>query len=286
MIDISIIIPHKNSAELLTRCLESIPVSDNKEIIIVDDNSDKYALDFDHFPGKKRRDTKIIYTKEGKGAGYARNVGMSIASGEWVIFADADDYFATDAFDVFDKYTKTDNDLIFFGVRSVMSKNLMIPSRRTDYYQKLMNEPDINMIRYKSNVPWGKMIRRKVIASNDLKFDETMVANDAYFSCMLSIKAQKVERDLHIVYYCTEGNSTLKMRHQSKSDRITRYKATIKCDRLLKAHHLQMYNNYPSTWLFKSSKIKDWLPLPYLIQYLIFFKKKALTDAYWFLKYH
>ena len=36
MIYISIIIPHKNSAELLTRCLESIPVSDNKEIIIVD----------------------------------------------------------------------------------------------------------------------------------------------------------------------------------------------------------------------------------------------------------
>src|SRR5574344_607096 len=286
MIDISIIIPHKNSAELLTRCLESIPVSDNKEIIIVDDNSDKYALDFDHFTGKKRRDTKIIYTKEGKGAGYARNVGMSIASGEWVIFADADDYFATDAFDVFDKYTKTDNDLIFFGVRSVMSKNLMIPSRRTDYYQKLMNEPDINMIRYKLNVPWGKMIRRKVIADNDLKFNETMVANDAYFSCLLSIKAQKVEKDLHIVYYCTESDSTLKMRHQSKSDRITRFKATIQCDRLLKAHNLQIYYNIPSFWLFKSSNIKDWLPLPFLIQHLAFFKKKAISDAYWFLKYN
>src|SRR5574344_561553 len=286
MIDISIIIHHKNSAEVLTRCLESIPVSDNQEIIIVDDNSNQDAVDFDHFPGKKRRDTKIIYTKEGKGAGYARNVGMGIASGEWVIFADADDYFATDAFDVFDKYTKTDNDLIFFDVRSVMSKNLMTPSRRTDYYQKMMNEPDINMIRYKSNVPWGKMIRRKVITDNNLKFDETLVANDAYFSCILGIKAKKVERDPHIVYYCTENVSSLIMRHQSKSDRITRFKVTIKCDKLLKAHHLQKYYFYPSVWLFRSSKNKDWLPLPYQIQYLAFVKKKAISDAYWFLKYH
>lgn len=38
-INYSIIIPHKNSAGLLQRCLDSIPQRDDIQIIIIDDNS-------------------------------------------------------------------------------------------------------------------------------------------------------------------------------------------------------------------------------------------------------
>ena len=39
MIDISVIIPHKNIPKELKRCLDSIPILSNVEVIIVDDNS-------------------------------------------------------------------------------------------------------------------------------------------------------------------------------------------------------------------------------------------------------
>ena len=67
----TIIIPHKNSPKLLQRCLDSIPHRDDLHIIVVDDNSDPDIVDFKLFPGLDRNDVDVIFTKEGKGAGYA-----------------------------------------------------------------------------------------------------------------------------------------------------------------------------------------------------------------------
>ena len=50
MINYSVIIPHKNIPKLLQRCLDSIPVRDDLQVIVVDDNSDLDVVDFSHFP--------------------------------------------------------------------------------------------------------------------------------------------------------------------------------------------------------------------------------------------
>ena len=47
----SVIIPHKNTPELLQRCLASIPKRVDIQVIVVDDNSDLDKVDFYHFPG-------------------------------------------------------------------------------------------------------------------------------------------------------------------------------------------------------------------------------------------
>lgn len=51
----SFIIPHKNSPDLLNRCIQSIPKRDDIEIIIVDDNSDKNTS-----PQIDEKDERII----------------------------------------------------------------------------------------------------------------------------------------------------------------------------------------------------------------------------------
>ena len=89
----SIIIPHKNIPSLLQRCLDSIPKRDDVQIIVVDDNSNPQKVDFEKFPGLDKPNTEAYFDKSGKGAGRARNVGLKHAKGEWVIFADCDDYF-------------------------------------------------------------------------------------------------------------------------------------------------------------------------------------------------
>ena len=89
----SFIIPHKNVPELLKKLLDSIPVRDDTEVIVVDDHSDPSIVDFVNFPGLKRRNTKCIFLDESRGAGYARNVGIDNASGKWLLFADSDDSY-------------------------------------------------------------------------------------------------------------------------------------------------------------------------------------------------
>ena len=81
----SIIIPHKNIPQLLQRCLDSIPFRGDVQVIVVDDNSDSSIVNFENFPGIKRPNIEVYLTKEGRGAGYARNVGLQHVKGKWIL---------------------------------------------------------------------------------------------------------------------------------------------------------------------------------------------------------
>ena len=85
MKNFSIIIPHKNLPHLLQRCLDSIPARDDLEIIVVDDDSSEELVDFKSFPGTDRPDVKVIFDKQSKGAGAARNIGINKATGKWLL---------------------------------------------------------------------------------------------------------------------------------------------------------------------------------------------------------
>lgn len=110
----SIIIPHYNSPKLLHRMLGSIPERNDIQVIVVDDASteENVALlrDMQH------RNLELYLEKENHGAGYARNIGLDKAQGKWIIVADADDVFASNAFDIFDKYKDTDIDYLGFCI--------------------------------------------------------------------------------------------------------------------------------------------------------------------------
>lgn len=101
---------------LLERCLCSIPTWDEIQIIIIDDNSNSESVDF-LISGKRQKNTEVLFTKEGKGAGYARNIGLSHARGKWIIFADADDFFTADCFTILNEYMDSPHEVIYFNVR-------------------------------------------------------------------------------------------------------------------------------------------------------------------------
>ena len=153
----SIIIPHKNIPLLLQRCLDSIPQREDIQIIVVDDNSSSDIVDFSNFPGRNKVGVEIILTKEGKGAGYARNCGLKHVRGEWLIFADADDFFLRDFLDVLDAYRNTDYDLIVFRAESVDSDTLAPVISRQNNYEKIAENMDLEILKYRNDVPWAKM---------------------------------------------------------------------------------------------------------------------------------
>jgi len=138
-INYSIIIPHKNSAGLLQRCLDSIPQRDDIQIIIIDDNSlnIKKLRDIE----KKYSYVEMIYTKEGRGAGYARNVGLKQIKGKWVLFADADDFYNKNAFSILDNYINSDNDIIYFFANS-LDVNTLLPTPREKGLQNIYEKYD------------------------------------------------------------------------------------------------------------------------------------------------
>ena len=140
MTNYSIIIPHKDSAELLAYCLSSIPVREDVQVIVVDDNSDPQKVDFEHFPKWEGKHYEYYLTKEGKGAGYARNVGLNHAVGKWILFVDADDYLLPTINSIFDECITSEADIIYFRPKAVMLEDRKSHSGRADWYNNLIDE--------------------------------------------------------------------------------------------------------------------------------------------------
>ena len=102
MINYTFIIPTRNIPLLLNRCLNSIPLRNDIQIIVVDDNSDPKIVNQDNFPFKNRKNVEVIFNKYSKGAGYARNLGLQLAKGKWLLFPDADDFYVDGFIDILD----------------------------------------------------------------------------------------------------------------------------------------------------------------------------------------
>lgn len=190
----TIIIPNKNNKVLLDRLLDSIPMRDDIQIVIVDDNSDN--MDFNDYPGQGRNNVIHIFTKEGKGAGYARNVGINYAIGDWILFADSDDFYVKGAFDILDTYTSNISyDVIYYNIESVNSLTFEKSDRNKNYskYIKMYldnKDPSGEYIRFRKWEPWNKLINRDFLIKNNIRCDEIPRCNDMMLSLLISYHAK------------------------------------------------------------------------------------------------
>ncbi|MFC1580657.1 glycosyltransferase [Thermodesulfobacteriota bacterium] len=92
-IGISIIIPIYNSANTLTKCLSGLSkcFSGDIEIILVDNNSTDNSLQVcNHFKSRYPKENIIVVEEMKKGPAAARNSGVAKATGDWLLFTDAD----------------------------------------------------------------------------------------------------------------------------------------------------------------------------------------------------
>lgn len=189
----SFIIPHRNCPELLQRCLDSIPKQESIQIVVVDDNSNPSVVDFNHFPGKDRDDVEIVFTKEGKGAGYARNIGLDYAKGDWVLFADADDYFySQELIKLLAMDYPEDAVVILYQSRfyredgsSYIYPEDVAPDDSNESLFKVCY--DTNVLCRKAVTPWAKMVRRDHLEKFHIRFDEVKWGNDVMYSTRLSL---------------------------------------------------------------------------------------------------
>jgi glycosyltransferase involved in cell wall biosynthesis len=181
----------------------SIPDRNDIEIIIVDDNSDAEIVDFENFPGKNANNYKVIFTKEGKGAGYARNQGIKYASGKWLMFADSDDFYEPGAFEILDKNLDSKLDVLFFASTSRNSETLEVSNERRVYSNEMVLNFDEKeylttlKIKYHNSAPWNKVIKRKLVINNEIRFDEIKMNNDVFFAINVGkhIQNYKVIKD-------------------------------------------------------------------------------------------
>lgn len=199
---VSIIIPVYNAKKYIHRCVASILAvnSNDLELILVDDGSSDgtteecYAL--------KEKDSRIrVIKKQNEGVSSARNKGLAIAVGKYIMFADADDYYITGRLEAILDILKT-NDRIecaFFNYQIEYKNNRIPINMEEDQY--LTSKPVSYIAKeywnlYKKGVinpVWNKIYRLDIIKKNDINFDwkitmgEDGLFNLNYFSCCKNI---------------------------------------------------------------------------------------------------
>ena len=248
----SIIIPHKDTPELLQRMLDSIPLRDDLEVIIVDDNSNTKVVDFECFPGRSRPNTQIFFTKKGKGAGYARNVGIEHANGEWLIFADADDFFAERFENLLIEYYKSKADIIYIKHKDVLSDNILIERNRCHEFNDVMTndwpkEEKELFFRCRHNVPWAKMVKKDLVDRCRLRYEEVKYSNDIVFNINAGCLANSVQLVNQCFYVLTEREGSLTSGNcQTIEELLQRAEAHIKMQAIIEQYGY--YKESPVMW--------------------------------------
>ena len=237
----SFIIPHKNIPSLLKRCLDSIPSRPDIEIIIVDDNSNEESIE--ELKKVSRDNLQIIYTKEGKGAGYARNIGLNSAHGKWILFADADDYYEPELNCFLNDSVQYDADIIYFNARSegylhnrVSHLNYFIDLRNNDLKRAEF------LLKYAFGEPWCKMVKRELINKNSIRFEEIPIHNDTQYSYLAGFFAKKIHIDERTLYTTTNQPKSVS-KQESKKNTLVRTKVFAKKNAFLKKNNINYHDD-------------------------------------------
>ena len=115
---ISVIIPVYNVAEYIDRCVDSLlsQTYSNIEIILINDGSTDNSSEVCHRLGDRHSDKIKVIDQENKGVSAARNAGLDIANGEYIVFVDADDWVSNKYVEkLYTAITENDSDLAFCG---------------------------------------------------------------------------------------------------------------------------------------------------------------------------
>lgn len=255
----SIIIPHYNIPELLVRCLKSIPIRKDIQVIVVDDrspNADTYKEQFPEF--FSRPYLEWYSTPQGGSAGRARNIGLQHAKGKWLIFVDSDDLLTDNAEILLDEITDRTEDILFFDTISVMCYDLTKPSNR-NFYHKYFEQYEIDKeesnFRYRFHSLWGKVFKADFIEKYHVHFDETRYSNDVMFSVAAGVYAQKIAIDSRVLFIVTERDGSLASNQYgktiSKTECKIRLSVAIGVRELLEKNNLYNEENQVYSYMCK-----------------------------------
>ncbi len=179
---ISIIIPAYNSEKTIEKSILSALSSsyEKLEILVVNDGSSDGTADLVKRISNSDARVKLI-SKENGGVSSARNKGLDLASGDIIMFLDADDTYAFEFCEkVVSCYANCQSDLVFAGYREIFNdkaKNVICPfeqeiSGKANIRQKIIIDHYQSGLNGYIGAVWCCAFRADLIRQNNIRFHE------------------------------------------------------------------------------------------------------------------
>lgn len=214
---ISIIVPVYNAEKYLENCLKSIleQTYTNLEIILVDDGSKDNSANICDEYAKKDERIKVVHEQNG-GVSKARNTGIDIATGKYLMFIDADDFYEKNSCEVlYNEISSKDADYVIGNYIHTNSAGEKWPKALFD--TEVYNNFELSIKDYRksffvmNSVVWNKIFKKEFIEKYNLRFVEGAIAEDAIFSIFCYVNAKKAYYISNVVYNYrqNENNSSI-----------------------------------------------------------------------------
>ena len=168
----SIIIAAYNAEEYLERCLLSVlnQTFNDYEVVLINDGSNDNT---ENICGRFREDKKLkYYYKENSGVVEARNYGFNKASGQYILYVDADDYIENNLLSNIYEYNKDRAlDIVFYGYV------IEYPDKKIEKRAGIFNQDEIIREMIDNNIlnfTWSKVYKKETAEANGIKFDNNV----------------------------------------------------------------------------------------------------------------
>lgn len=223
---VSVIIPIYNTAQYLEKCISSIlkqTYTDFELIAINDGSSDGSEDIIKKFIAVESR---IVYRDfNNAGVGASRNRGLDVATGEYVIFIDSDDWVDPDFIkDFVVNIISQNNRLVVQDLKEVDKQ--MVARNVQGYNNQLLKIPQdlelfIGNFRFTQGYPWNKFYKLSIIKDNNIRFVEGPVMNEDELFYMDYIK--------HIdeIYFLAKDNYNYLQRSNSMTSKLFTFSEAI-----------------------------------------------------------
>lgn len=244
---ISVIITVYNCERYIDACARSLfgQTLDYIEYIFVNDDTPDNSIQIlkdvvNDYPHRKS-ETKIINLEKNGGVANARQIGISLATGEYVIHTDSDDWVDKDMYKrLYDKAKETDADIVGCNFRHEFS------DLQYDFHQQYVDTMEENIRRLINGKIFPSLCtsltRRSLITENDITFPIGLnMGEDLFFNLQLYLHAQKiVSMDWAPYHYRHTEDSSCVQRTKRSVDSDIKIAGLI--ETFMKVHGL--YNQY------------------------------------------
>ena len=221
---ISVIIPVYNAEKYIRETLDSIIKQSykNLEIILIDNGSKDRSPDIIQKYEAKYPEIHMI-EESGKGPGASRNRGLKLAKGDYIVFADADDYLPDK--EIFCKYInlaeQTDADIVVSNYARLW-KDKILPA--TKHQSFALCSPSSEEFRFQGffsvgtlSYVWGKLYRREFLRKYQVTFTDLSYAEDKLFNMQCYICDAKYVFLEDIGYIYRKNDQSVSWQYRSDS---------------------------------------------------------------------
>lgn len=213
-VKVSVIVPIYNVEEYLPKCVLSIQNQSygNLEIILVDDGSpDKCGDICEEYKLKDER-IKVVHKPNG-GLSDARNAGMEVATGEYYVFIDSDDYIHPQMIEkLIEARDKTGADIVVSGLKYVgENENVDYETIGNVHITEIVSDEDRILYFYEKKyvefvVAWNKLYPADYF--ENIKYPKGKIHEDEFTTYKLLEKADKIAFiDIPLYFYVQRKNS-------------------------------------------------------------------------------